>query len=271
MSQGRPYPQKEQSPKQRINEQIRIAEVLVIDENGQSRGVMPPKEAMKLADAAQLDLVEVAPDAKPPVCRILDYGKYKYQQNKKTKNPQSNQIKIKEIRLSPSIGKHDLDVRVNQAREFLNDKNKVQMTMTFTGREIAHVDEGEKRLQEAIEALQDICRIDSPPRRQGKKIQCMISPLSIPAKSAEPKPDRPRPSGDFSPRPAGPRPMGDRPAGPRPMGDRPAGPRPTGDRPSGPRPTGDRPSGPRPAGSNRFSGDRSSSRPTGDRPARPRP
>lgn len=261
MSQGRPYPQKEQSPKQRINEQIRIAEVLVIDENGQSRGVMPPKEAMKLADAAQLDLVEVAPDAKPPVCRILDYGKYKYQQNKKTKSPQSNQIKIKEIRLSPSIGKHDMDVRINQARSFLNDKNKVQLTMTFTGREIAHVDEGEKRLQEAIETLKDICRVDSAPRRQGKRIQCMISPLCIPAKAAEPKTDRPM-------RPAGDRPM--RPAGERPM--RPAGDRPTSDRPA--RPTGDRPARPAGSGPNRFSGERSArpagDRPAGDRPARPK-
>lgn len=233
MSQGRPYPRKEQSSKQRINEQIRISEVLVIDEKGVSRGVMPTKEAMKLADAAQLDLVEVAPEAKPPVCRILDYGKYKYQQNKKAKNPQSNQIKTKEIRLSPSIGKHDMEVRINQARGFINDKCKVQVTMTYSGREIAHVDEGEKRILELIAALTDVARVDAAPKRTGRKMFCLLSPLSIPKSTGGDSAKPPRPAGDNKPSGEG-RPAGAPTGSPRPAGAASGAPRP-------PRPAGDRP------------------------------
>ena len=228
MSQGRPYPRKDSSPKQRINEQIRISEVLVIDEKGVSRGVMPTKEALKLADSVQLDLVEVAPNAKPPVCRILDYGKYKYEQNKKAKSPQSNQIKTKEIRISPNIGAHDMMVRVNQAKGFINDKCKVQVTMTFSGREIIYVEEGEKKIQELVETLKDIARVDSPPKRMGKRMTCVLAPLSMPKSSssdANKKPaasseegSAPRPA-DGAPRPS--RPAGDKPRPPRPAGDKP--------------------------------------------------
>ncbi|MBR5709893.1 MAG: translation initiation factor IF-3 [Thermoguttaceae bacterium] len=228
MSQGRPsYPRKDSSPKQRINEQIRISEVLVIDEKGVSRGVMPTKEALKLADSVQLDLVEVAPNAKPPVCRILDYGKYKYEQNKKAKSPQSNQIKTKEIRLSPNIGAHDMMVRVNQAKGFINDKCKVQVTMSFSGRQIIYVDDGEKKMQELVEQLKDIARVDSPPKRLGRKILCILAPLSMPKSSSSDKQsDASSEQGaaasrqaDGAPRP--PRPMGDKPRPPRPAGDKP--------------------------------------------------
>ena len=240
MSQGRPYPRKDSSPKQRINEQIRISEVLVIDEKGVSRGVMPTKEAIKLADSVQLDLVEVAPNAKPPVCRILDYGKYKYEQNKKAKSPQSNQIKTKEIRISPNIGSHDMLVRVNQAKGFINDKCKVQVTMTFSGREIIYVDEGEKRIQELVEALKDIARVDSMPKRMGKKPTCILAPLSMPKSSSSDANKKPAASSeDGAARPA------DAPRPPRPAGDRP---RPSdGSRP--PRPAGDKPR--RPGGPSR--------------------
>ena len=233
MSQGRPsYPRKDSSPKQRINEQIRISEVLVIDEKGVSRGVMPTKEALKLADSVQLDLVEVAPNAKPPVCRILDYGKYKYQQNKKAKSPQSNQIKTKEIRISPNIGAHDMLVRVNQAKGFINDKCKVQVTMTFSGREIIYVDEGEKRIQELVEALKDIARVDSMPKRMGKKLTCILAPLSMPKSGASDSS-----KSQSSEEGAAPRPADGAPRPPRPAGDRP---RPSdGSRP--PRPAGDKP------------------------------
>lgn len=219
MSQGRPYPRKDSTPKQRVNEQIRISEVLVIDEKGVSRGVMPTKEALKLADSVQLDLVEVAPNAKPPVCRILDYGKYKYQQNKKAQSPQSNQIKTKEVRLSPNIGAHDLQVRINQARGFINDKCKVQITMSYTGREITHLDKGEEKINELVTALQDIARIDSPPKRTGRKMLCIICPLSIPKtsssndkKASSEETASSRPASDSAPRP--PRPAGDRPRRP---------------------------------------------------------
>lgn len=231
MSQGRPYPRKDSSPKQRINEQIRISEVLVIDEKGVSRGVMPTKEAIKLADSVQLDLVEVAPNAKPPVCRILDYGKYKYEQNKKAKSPQSNQVKTKEIRLRPNIGAHDMMVRVNQAKGFINDKCKVQVTMSFSGREIIYVDDGEKKMQELVEQLKDIARVDSPPKRMGRKILCVLAPLSMPKSSS---------SSSDSAKPAAPPAEGTAPRPPRPAGDKPRRPvgsaRPNGG--NGPRPNG---------------------------------
>ncbi len=244
MSQGRPYPRKDSSPKQRINEQIRISEVLVIDEKGVSRGVMPTKEAIKLADSVQLDLVEVAPNAKPPVCRILDYGKYKYEQNKKAKSPQSNQVKTKEIRISPNIGSHDMLVRVNQAKGFINDKCKVQVTMTFSGREIIYVDEGEKRIQELVEALKDIARVDSMPKRMGKKLTCILAPLSLPKSSSSDANKKPAASSEDG---AAARPADGAPRPPRPAGDRP---RPSdGSRP--PRPAGDKPR--RPGGPSRPS------------------
>lgn len=244
MSQGRPsYPRKDSAPtrkdsapKQRINEQIRIPEVLVIDEKGVSRGVMSTKEALKLADSVQLDLVEVAPNAKPPVCRILDYGKYKYEQNKKAKSSQSNQIKIKEVRLTPNIGAHDMMVRINQARGFINDKCKVQVTMTFSGREIIYVDEGEKRIQELVEALQDVARVDSAPKRLGKKLTCVLAPLSMPKSSSSDASKKPTEGSEeqSAPRPADGNarpPRSSRPAGDRPRssdGSRPS--RPSGDR-----------------------------------------
>lgn len=231
MSQGRPYPRKDSSPKQRINEQIRIPEVLVIDEKGVSRGVMPTKEAMKLADAVQLDLVEVAPNAKPPVCRILDYGKYKYEQNKKAKSPQSNQVKTKEIRLRPNIGAHDMMVRVNQAKGFINDKCKVQVTMTFSGREIIYVDDGEKKMQELVEQLKDIARIDAPPKRMGRKILCVLAPLSMPKSSSSDASKKPAASSEEG---AAPRPADGAPRPPRPAGDKPRPPRPAGDKPRRP-------------------------------------
>lgn len=256
MSQGRPpYPRKDSvptrkdsAPKQRINEQIRIPEVLVIDEKGVTRGVMPTKEALKLADAVQLDLVEVAPNAKPPVCRILDYGKYRYQQNKKAKSPQSNQIKIKEVRIKPHIGSHDMMVRINQAKGFINDKCKVLISMTFSGREIIYVEEGEKRIQEIIEALQDIARVDSAPKRLGKKMTCVLVPLSLPKSSSS---DANKKQAESSEEQPAPRPAEENarpPRPPRPAGDRPR--RSDGSRPQ--HPAGDKPR--RPGGSSRPNG-----------------
>lgn len=252
MSQGRPYPRKDSSPKQRINEQIRIPEVLVIDEKGVTRGVMPTKEAIKLADSVQLDLVEVAPNAKPPVCRILDYGKYKYEQNKKAKSPQNNQIKIKEIRLRPNIGAHDMMVRVNQAKGFINDKCKVQVTMTFSGREIIYVEDGEKRIRELVEALQDIARVDSMPKRMGKKITCVLCPIGLKSGSSDSGKPLEFPSEEKAPVPAHTADGGSRPS--RPAGDKP---RSDGSRPQ--RPAGDRPR--RPGGNSRPNGGSGSKRP----------
>lgn len=238
MSQGRPNSHKDSSQKQRINEQIRIPEVLVIDEKGVTRGVMPTKEAMKLADAVQLDLVEVSPNSKPPVCRILDYGKYQYQQNKKAKSPQNNQIKIKEIRLRPNIGLHDLNVRINQAKGFINDKCKVQVTLMFKGRH--YVEEGEKRIQELAEALKDIACLESAPKQFGNRMTCTLCPLSISKSGSGNSSKQQNATSEESPAPA---------AAAQPADGAPRPPRPAGDKPRPPRPAGDKPR--RPSGSPR--------------------
>ena len=124
-----------------INEQVRDREVRVISSNGEQLGIMSSKEAMKLAREAELDLVKIAPNAKPPVCKIIDYGKYRYELARKEKEAKKKQktIDVKEVRLSPNIDKNDLNTKVNQARKFLSKGDKVKVTLRFRGRELAHV------------------------------------------------------------------------------------------------------------------------------------
>ncbi|MBR5627427.1 MAG: translation initiation factor IF-3 [Thermoguttaceae bacterium] len=161
---------------QRVNEMIRIAQVRVISDEGEQLGVMSSSEALSRAKAAGLDLVEVAPGAKPPVCRIMDYGKYKYQQKKRISKQQANKPQLKELRLRPKTGDHDIQVKVNKAREFLVKKDKVLLSILFKGREIAHISEGEKLLETIIVQLDDVAKIESPPKQMGKKILCTLSP-----------------------------------------------------------------------------------------------
>ena len=137
-------------------------------------GVLPTEEALAAAREADLDLVEVAPEADPPVCRIMDFGKYKYQQAKRQHH--THKVKVKEIRVRPKTGKHDIDVRVSRARNFLEKKDKVVITVMFRGRELAHIDEGERVLQEIIGQLEDIGKIESPPKKSGRRIECRLSP-----------------------------------------------------------------------------------------------
>jgi len=161
---------------QRINEQIRVAEVRVIGADGAQLGILRTAEAMEAAIQAGLDLVEVAPNERPPVCRIMDYGKYKYQQKKRLNRSHSHQTKLKEIRVRPKTGKHDIDVKVNRAREFLLHKDKVLVTVIFRGREIAHVEEGQRVIDQIIESLSDVAKIESPIERHGKRIACTLTP-----------------------------------------------------------------------------------------------
>lgn len=161
-----------------INEQIKDKEIRVIDSNGEQIGIMPIKKALKLAQEKQLDLVKVAPQAKPPVCRIMDYGKYKYEQSKKEKEARKKQkiINIKEIRMSPKIEEHDFQVRVRNAQRFINDGDKVKVTIRFRGREIAHTDLGQGVLEKMAEELRDIALVEKKPKVEGKNMVMILSP-----------------------------------------------------------------------------------------------
>lgn len=138
--------------------------------------MLPTDEALAIARDAGLDLVEVAPGAKPPVCRIMDYGKYKYQQSKKQHKNQSHHTKTKEIRLRPKTGEHDIDFKVKQAIGFLKHKDKVQVMVQFKGREMAHVEEGHRIMAQVIEQLSEVGKLESPPKQMGRRIICTIAP-----------------------------------------------------------------------------------------------
>jgi translation initiation factor IF-3 len=131
---------------------------------------------MNIAREAGLDLVEVAPQERPPVCRVMDYGKFKYQQNKKQHSGKVHHTKTKEIRLRPKTGDHDIDFKVKQARSFLESKDKVQVSVVFRGREIVHVDEGRRVIQRVIDNLMEIGKLEVPPAQQGRRIVCTIAP-----------------------------------------------------------------------------------------------
>lgn len=146
----------------------------VIGADGQQLGVMPTEQALAAAREAELDLVEVAPEAKPPVCRVMDFGKFKYQQQKR--KHKAHQIKIKEIRVRPKTDEHDLSTKVNHAREFLAAKNKVLVSIVFRGRELAHIEEGQRIVQQIIRNLEDVAKVETPPNQQGKRITCVLSP-----------------------------------------------------------------------------------------------
>lgn len=161
--------------KERINDQIRSPQVRVVGAEGDQLGILSLEEALNAAQTAGLDLVEVAPTEKPPVCRILDHGKFKYQQKKRASRTHSHQTKVKEIRVRPKTGKHDIEVKANRARDFLKHKDKVLLTVQFRGREMAHIQEGRKVLNEMLEMLDDIAKIESSPNQQGRRISCTLA------------------------------------------------------------------------------------------------
>jgi translation initiation factor IF-3 len=139
-------------------------------------GVIPTEQALAAAREADLDLVEVAPNERPPVCRIMDFGKFKYQQKKKHGKSHSHQSKIKEIRFRPKTGEHDIEFKLNQARGFLTHKDKVILSVVFRGREIAHIDEGRRMIDNIIKSLEDIAKVESHPQQQGKRITSVLVP-----------------------------------------------------------------------------------------------
>ena len=155
-----------------INEQIRDKEVRLIGSDGEQLGIMTAKDAMKLAREAELDIVKIAPNAKPPVCKIIDYGKYRYELARKEKEAKKKQktIDIKEVRLSPNIDTNDLNTKVNQARKFLAKGDKVKVTLRFRGRELAHVNQSKVILDDFAEKLSDVAVVDKPAKFEGRSM-----------------------------------------------------------------------------------------------------
>ena len=161
-----------------INEEIRDRELRIIDANGDQLGIMSSKQALDLAAERQLDLVKIAPQAKPPVCRIMDYGKFKFEQSKKEKEARKNQkvINIKEIRFSPTIEDHDLNVKAKNAQKFLQDGDKVKVTIRFRGREVDHVTFGEKALGRFYDIVKDDCVVEKPAKLEGRNMIMILAP-----------------------------------------------------------------------------------------------
>ena len=160
-----------------INEQIRDKEVRLISADGEQLGIMSSRDAMKLAQEAELDLVKIAPGAKPPVCKIIDYGKYKYEQTRKEKEAKKKQkvIEIKEVRLSPNIDTNDLNTKVGAARKFLEKGDKVKVTLRFRGREMAHMFKSKYILDDFAESLKDIAVIDKPSKVEGRSMVMFLT------------------------------------------------------------------------------------------------
>jgi translation initiation factor IF-3 len=191
----------------RVNRQIRAREVRVIAANGDQLGIMSIEEAMRVSEEQGLDLVEVAAMSRPPVCRIMDYGKFKYEQNRRARKAKKkqHQMQLKEVKMRPKIEGHDYDFKIQHAREFLADRDKVKLTVTFRGREIAHQDLGHKIIQRAIADLAELATVESPPRSEGRTLTAVLMPR--PAKTgaksedaAAPAAAKPAPAKPAAPR-----------------------------------------------------------------------
>lgn len=161
-----------------INEQIKDPEVRLIGESGEQLGVMSVVKALDMAYSADLDLVKIAPTANPPVCKIIDYGKYKYEQARREKEAKKKQkvIEVKEIRMSPNISDNDLNTKVNSARKFLNRGDKVKVMLRFRGREMAHMDKTKHILDDVADMLSEISSIEKPAKVEGRMMSLILSP-----------------------------------------------------------------------------------------------
>jgi translation initiation factor IF-3 len=162
----------------RVNEEIRVREARVIDSNGQQLGIIPVREGMRVAAEQGLDLVEVAPQAKPPVCRIMDYGKYKYEQSKKERDARKKQrvINVKEVKIRPRIEEHDFQVKVRNARRFLTDGDKVKVTLMFRGREITHAALGHDLFMKFYKELEEQASMEKEPKVEGRNMIMVLVP-----------------------------------------------------------------------------------------------
>ena len=161
-----------------INEEIREKEIRVIGPDGAALGIMSSKEALQIAQRENLDLVNISPKAVPPVCKIMNYGKYRFEQAKREKEAKKKQktIDVKEVRLSPNIDKNDLNTKINQARKFLSKGDKVKVTLRFRGRELAHVNASKYILDDFAKALEDVATIDKKPKFEGRSMTMFLAP-----------------------------------------------------------------------------------------------
>jgi translation initiation factor IF-3 len=169
---------KERIDEPRINRRIRVPEIRVIGEDGEQLGIMPTIQALRRAESVNLDLVEVQPRAKPPVCKIMDYGKYKYEQSRKLaeSKKKQQQIELKEVKFRPKTGDHDFDVKVKSLKRFLEKGNKGKVTVMFRGREIVHPDIGRDMLNRVIGALGEDALIEQTPRLEGRQMVMIVAP-----------------------------------------------------------------------------------------------
>lgn len=160
-----------------LNEQIRDKEVRLIGENGEQLGIMSSRDALKLAREAELDLVKIAPNAQPPVCKIIDYGKYRYEQARREKEAKKKQkvIEVKEVRLSPNIDENDLNTKIGAARKFIQKGNRVKVTLRFRGREMSHMAQSKHILDEFAEKLADISVVEKPAKVEGRSLTLILS------------------------------------------------------------------------------------------------
>ncbi|WP_088534028.1 translation initiation factor IF-3 [Geobacter sp. DSM 9736] len=165
-------------PTVNINQAIRAREVRVIGADSEQLGILPIGEALSLAESQQLDLVEVSPTAVPPVCRIMDFGKYKYQQSKKLQEAKKKQVQVqlKEVKLRPKTDEHDLQFKIKHVRRFLEEGNKAKITLVFRGREITHMNLGQKALDRFTEELQDIAVVEVKPKMEGRSMFMIVAP-----------------------------------------------------------------------------------------------
>jgi translation initiation factor IF-3 len=184
-----------------MNEAIRITPIRLIGAEGEPLGIVPTAQAMEMAREAGMDLVEVADKERPPVCKIMDYGKFKYSQSKKT-HQKTHQQKLKEIRVRPKTGEHDIVTKINQARQFLEHNDKVQVNVLFRGREMQHIEEGHRVMNQVLEALANDCKIEMPAKMEGKRMVALLAPKptggdkgggSQGAPKPKPKPAQPKP------------------------------------------------------------------------------
>lgn len=160
-----------------LNEQIRDKEVRLIGENGEQLGIMSSKDALKLAKEAELDLVKIAPNAQPPVCKIIDYGKYRYEQARREKEAKKKQkvIEVKEVRLSPNIDENDINTKINAARKFIQKGDRVKVTLRFRGREMSHMAQSKHILDEFAEKLADVAVVEKPAKVEGRSLTLILS------------------------------------------------------------------------------------------------
>jgi len=168
----------------RVNNRIRVPQVRLIDEEGTQVGIIPTPDAQKRAEEAGLDLVEVAPNSRPPVCRIMDFGKFKYQQQKKEQKGHKTASQLKEIRVRPAIDDHDLGYRLENARKFLGHGHKVQVVCIFRGRQMRHPEHGADVMRRVAENLDDISKIETPARMMGRRMTMLLTPKKAKTESS---------------------------------------------------------------------------------------